>query len=323
VKRRSWAATASALAVSISLTLAATQRGQADDSSSLQVGAPPAAPIVTFWNKLGIPQGFNKLFDARANRLGSNPDSERVPPLTRIADPANLQSPNPAIQTAAKIKADQDLAPQKIKALMYLGTVGCCCPANRDQIKNAMLAALDDCTKEVREQAALSICHAAQTVCPICNRCNCCTADVMNKLNKMATEQDEHGCWIEPSAEVRAAACAALDACRRARRPVAAAPSQPTPSVQPKEHVVPTPPAPPKPVPPRAAQAGEGLLVNPLAVSVVGYSEISDSAPEPAPTPKPGPTAAGLTSPKVCWEQDARHCAPIIQSKTPAPRTDF
>ena len=43
----------------------------------------------------------------------------------RIADPANLQSDNPAIKAAAKAKAEQDLAPQKIKAIKYLATVGC------------------------------------------------------------------------------------------------------------------------------------------------------------------------------------------------------
>lgn len=72
----------------------------------------PAASSVsgnTLWHWLGIPQGYNKVRDARVNRSGDNPGRERLPPLKRIADPENLYSQNPAIQTAAKIKAEEDL----------------------------------------------------------------------------------------------------------------------------------------------------------------------------------------------------------------------
>jgi hypothetical protein len=195
----------------------------------------------TFWNWLGIPQGTQAMRDARLNRLGNNPQRERVPPLKRIADPANLESKNPAIATAAKIKKDQDLAPQKIKAIKYLGTIACCCPTNKDDVKNALLAALDDCTDEVRQAAAEAICHAAGNPCTICNECSCCSADVMNKLNQMANEQDEKGCWKEPNPTVRQAACLALEACRSVRNPTLAE-TPPPEKEEPKERRVPAAP---------------------------------------------------------------------------------
>jgi hypothetical protein len=64
-----------------------------------------------------------------------------------LADPANLNSDNPAIKAAAEIKTEEDLAPQKIKAIRYLSTIACGC---YPQVRPALLAALDDCTEEVR-----------------------------------------------------------------------------------------------------------------------------------------------------------------------------
>jgi len=152
------------------VTIGSGAVAQADEA---KVSLPAAAPLQsgpgTFWNLLGIPQGSQAIRDARLNRLGNHPNRERVPPLKRIADPSNLESKNPAIATAAKIKKDQDLAPQKIKAIKYLGTIACCCPTNKDDVKNALLAALDDCTDEVRQAAAEAICHAAGNPCSICN----------------------------------------------------------------------------------------------------------------------------------------------------------
>jgi hypothetical protein len=272
----------------------------------------------TFWNFLGVPQGTQKLRDARLNRRGNNPERERVDPLKRIADPENLKSKNPAIAAAAKIKQDQDLAPQKIKAIKYLGSIACCCPTNKDDVKNALLAALDDCTDEVRQAAATAICHAAGNPCTICNQCNCCAADVMNKLNEMANEQDEKGCWKEPNATVRAAAGLALDACRRVRGPEPAPQEAPPVKEESKERRVPAAPkapatdpgysAPqvqpgkpaagkdsPKPAPKPAQKStrapsadGEGWKVRPASAeeSSVGFAVITDQSSKPAAKPQ-------------------------------------
>jgi len=105
------------------------------ESAALPAPAPVPAPTTTVWNRLGIPQAFHKMRDSTTNRRGNRPESERTDPLKRIADPANLDSPNPAIKKAAEVKADQDLAPQKIKAIKYLATVGCdCYPGVKDAL---------------------------------------------------------------------------------------------------------------------------------------------------------------------------------------------
>ena len=109
------------------------------------------------WNYLGIPQGVNKVRDATSNHFGNHPDAERTNPLTRIADPANLDPKMPkSIQTAAKIKQQEDLAPQKIKAIKYLATVGCGC-YQKMGVREALLESLDDCTEDVRYEAAKAL----------------------------------------------------------------------------------------------------------------------------------------------------------------------
>ena len=119
---------------------------------------PPAPPPVTLWRFLGIPQGIQGVRDVTTNRSGYFPEYERKPPLMRIGDPANLQSDNPAIKKAAEIKIEADLAKQKIKALKYLGEVGCGCYPG---VAEVLMAALDDCTEEVRYEAAKAIFNAS------------------------------------------------------------------------------------------------------------------------------------------------------------------
>ena len=54
------------------------------------------------------------------------PGLEAKPPVLAITDPANLgEDASPAVQAAAKVKAEEDGAQQKIKALRYLATIGC------------------------------------------------------------------------------------------------------------------------------------------------------------------------------------------------------
>ncbi len=117
----------------------------------------PPTPTVTFWQKLGIPQAALRVRDNLTNRRGNFPQLERKPPLKALADAANLESPNAAIKAAAEIKAEEDLAPQKIKALKYLGEIGCSCYDPGGEIEGAFLKGLDDCTPDVRIAAICAI----------------------------------------------------------------------------------------------------------------------------------------------------------------------
>lgn len=169
-------------------------------------------PPVTLWTFLGFPpKGAVK--DHLANRNGNHPGLERKPPRLAIADPKNLKSPVPAIKKAAEVKTQEDLAPQKIKAIKYLASIGCGCYNRDGSITDALLAALDDCTETVRLAAADAISATAGDVCQNCNQQSCCTKEIHDRLMKMAYEMDKDGCWIEPSARVRGAAARALLAC--------------------------------------------------------------------------------------------------------------
>jgi hypothetical protein len=204
-------------------------------ASVLVEAAPPVpvAPPATLWNFLGIPGVMHKMRDTTLNRRGNNPGAERKDPIKRLADPANLQSENPAIKKAAEIKADQDLAPQKIKAIKFLATVGCDCYGG---VKEALLESLDDCTEEVRYEAALAFCQAAGNPCCNCGK-SCCNAQVMQKLHDIAFGQDEKCCYKETSARVRAAAEMALNACKRKVGPTTPKPITPIPDTGHKPEV--------------------------------------------------------------------------------------
>lgn len=110
------------------------------------------APPQTLWNWLGVPK---QPMAGVINRKGNFPGCEKLPPLKKIADPANLASKNPAIKKAAEIKAEEDLAKQKIKAIKYLAEIGCggCYPG----VAEALAASLDDCTEAVRYEAVKAI----------------------------------------------------------------------------------------------------------------------------------------------------------------------
>jgi hypothetical protein len=203
--------------------------------------AVPAAKPASLWNFFGMPQGTQRLRDARLNRLGNNPQRERVDPLKRISDPANLKSDNPAIKAAAEAKAEADLAPQKIKAIKFLATVCCCCSRYKADVKKSLLAALSDCTEEVRYAAAVALCQCSGNPCTICNRCSCCDPDIMAKLAELAEGKAPNGCYLESSPRVRAAASNALHACEEMFRPTGPAPA-PAPIRTPPERRQPTPP---------------------------------------------------------------------------------
>ncbi len=169
-------------------------------------------PPATLWTFLGFPPK-HAIKDHHANRNGNHPGLERKPPRLAIADPKNLKSPVPAIKKAAEVKTQEDLAPQKIKAIKYLASIGCGCYNRDGSITDALLAALDDCTETVRLAAADAISATAGDVCENCNQQSCCTKEIHDRLMKMAYEMDKEGCWIEPSERVRRAAARALLAC--------------------------------------------------------------------------------------------------------------
>lgn len=184
-------------------------------SATAQAQAPAAvAKPATLWSFLGIPQAFTAVRDGSANRNGNRPNAERTPRLTRIADPENLKSENPAIKKAAEVKKEEDLAKQKIKAVKYLTKIGCGCYNRDGSITDALLKALDDCTEEVRYQTVKAIMEAANgEACVNCKNKSCCSEELSNKLYEMAYERDDSGCYLEPSERVRQLAAEALRAC--------------------------------------------------------------------------------------------------------------
>ncbi len=210
-------------------------------STAVALPPPPGAPF-TLWNFLGIPQGFNKLRDATSNAKGNRPGMERKPALKALADPQNLMSTNPAIAKAAEIKTQEDMAPQKIKAIKYLASVGCGCYAG---VKEALMAALDDCTEEVRFQTVLAIEEAAGNHCETCNKNCCCDEDLVLKLSQIAYEKTDKCCWLESSERVREAAKAAMCACCPGQGPVGETIESPPPvDNEPERANEPTPPGP-------------------------------------------------------------------------------
>lgn len=195
-------------------------------------------PTQTVWRFLGIPQSVGAMKGARdrlVNRSGNHPQRERTPQLKRLADPANLEAENPAIKAAAEIKAEEDLAPQKIKALKYLATVGCGCYDKDGKIEEALLAGLNDCTEEVRIEAANAVRAAAGTCRCTYDGCTptCCRPSIVKRLDEMAYGVDDDGCHIEPSREVRTAAARARSACSAVPQKPEAAPDTPKPEVEP------------------------------------------------------------------------------------------
>jgi hypothetical protein len=119
-------------------------------------------------------------------------------------------SSNPAEAAAAGAKADEDAAPQKIKAIRYLATLGCagCYPG----IEDALLESLDDCTEEVRYEAAKALRELSGKPCSTCKTKSCCSPKVLKKLDEVANKM-EKGCYKESSARVRREARLAMAGC--------------------------------------------------------------------------------------------------------------
>jgi hypothetical protein len=189
-------------------------------------------PVPTVWDRLGIPQAAAGLRDSTVNRSGNFPGLEKKPRVLKLSDPANLKAEKPEmIKVAAKIKTDQDLKKQKIKALKFLAEVNCGCYNKDDSVAKAFLAALDDCDPDVRTAAIEGLCEAAGN----CSKCRtgcettCCTEEILKKAQDIATGVDAKGCCKEPVKEIRIAAAALVRKC-------------PCPPAKPIEEV-PAPPA--------------------------------------------------------------------------------
>ncbi len=198
---------------------------------------------MTLWRFLGIPQSLQYLRLQTVNRQGHFPGLEPRPPLRAIADPAHLGGGSPgstspvaspvafgrqtratfasmqednglptAIQVAAQIKQQEDLAPQKIKALRYLATIGCGCYPG---VAESFLESMDpehECTEEVRYVAVQAVMAASGNQCDHCTD-TCCTKELLEKMAQLAFQRDDRGCWLEPSDRVRAALQEALLRC--------------------------------------------------------------------------------------------------------------
>jgi hypothetical protein len=128
-------------------------------------------------------------------------------------DPNSPAGQSPAVQAAAKIKSEEDAAPQKIAALRYLATIGCagCYPG----VEEAFIAALDDCTESVRYEAVLALRKTSCGGCCKCQGCGsgCCSEKIQKKLREMAYDSDDNGCPKESSERVRRQARLALKQC--------------------------------------------------------------------------------------------------------------
>jgi hypothetical protein len=279
----------SLLGLLLGLAVASVAAGQAP---------PPAAPVPTIWDKLGV-TGAGKCFQSKfVNPHGNHPGLEKKPLLRPIADPANLDPKMPkAIQAAAAIKQQEDLAPQKIKAIKYLATLGCGCYQKNYPIREALLEALDDCTEDVRLEAATALCQVAGNPCSQCDG-TCCNAETMNKLQEHASGKDANGCYKEPSAQVRAMSQAALDACRR-KLPPGVAEATPVP--------VPVPVEGPKPILPPPSEHPSGVREMPAPLPPAPHA-----APAAEPQPLPAPPAALKKPLEVPAEPSKSSAAPPL-----------
>jgi hypothetical protein len=173
-------------------------------------------PTATVWDKLGITGASAQIRDSLVNRSGNFPGLEKKPPVLKLADPANLAPEKPeVIKTAAKIKQDQDLKKQKLKAIKFLAEVNCGCHNKDDAVAKAFLEALNDCDPDVRKAAVEAICQTAGkcTQCRSGCETTCCTEEIIKKLNDLAYGKTEQGCPKEPDASIRSLAAAAARKC--------------------------------------------------------------------------------------------------------------
>lgn len=185
--------------------------------------APPSQPPPSLPQFLGVNDLFtgghaldkkkhallSRLFPQLANAMSF---LDPVPPLLAVTDPANLGPDAPAVaQAAAEVQAEEDAAPQKIKAIEALARVGCV--KGRPKVEEGLLAALDDPTESVRFAAVKAIRDLGGSPCTTCKGNDCCTPEVYKKLDRIAHRLKGPGCYEEPSARIRRMAALALENC--------------------------------------------------------------------------------------------------------------
>ena len=180
----------------------------------LHAQAPAPAPSPTIWRFLGITQLHEAVHAKVFNHFGHHPGLEPKVGLKPLADPANLASKYEALKVAAEIKQAEDLAPQKKKAIRYLASIGCGCYDKEKAVTKALVAAMSDCTEDVRLVAIEEIEKAASgESCDNCSQVSCCGKEISEMLAQIAYALDDTGCFLEPSERVREAAESALGVC--------------------------------------------------------------------------------------------------------------
>ena len=233
--------------------------------ATLATGMPLAAQeSKTIFHLLGIPQAAKCLGDGLLNRNGNQPGLEFKPPVKKLADPANLEEGQPPIvQEAAKVKQQEDLKRQKIKAVKYLTQHGCSCydrpkvvegkdgeSVEVNPITDALISSLQDCTEEVRFATVRYIKWASESnKCQKCGSRSCCKEDLVKELARIAYDIDNSGCYIEPSERVRGTAKEALRSCCPGSMPIQIVQEVTTPQPVPIE-LIPTPEPEPESVDP-------------------------------------------------------------------------
>ncbi len=164
----------------------------------------------------GLGSGLNRICSRIKSGLGLTgkfPGLQPKPPVVPITDPANSsEEASPAVQAAAKVKAEQDQADQKIQAIRYLASVGCseCYP----EVEESLLAALDDCTESVRYEAIKALRGESKATCSqCCSGGGCCSKKVQDKLSKLVNDYKKDGARVEPSQRIRRQARLILENC--------------------------------------------------------------------------------------------------------------
>jgi hypothetical protein len=204
-------------------------------------------------------------------------------------------------------------------------------------VEERLLAALDDCTEEVRSEAAKALRRTATENCRCCRYTSCCSQKVFDKLNKVAFDTRDDGCPVEPSARVRRMARQALEMCGSPT----SAPQEPTPEEGPTGAMppgpLPPPEEPPAEAPPAQAPAAGAPAADapPASAAATPTAAAPTTAPAQASAPPVAATAnkpasvapprgaavpAAATPPAELPEKSADAAAPNGQpAGTPAP----
>ena len=173
----------------------------------------PQASLPQFLGLTGLSSCVSAGLQRVRNRLGMQfPGLEARPPILALADPANMRADaNPLLSAAAEAKFEQDQAPQKIKAINFLASLGCgkCFP----NTEAALLSAMDDCNESVRFASVSAIRKSSKSNCRTCCNRSYSSENISKKLWGIAFGLDDCGGPLEQSPRVRRMARLALCAC--------------------------------------------------------------------------------------------------------------